>query len=281
MEEPKINPIEAPLQNGSREILWNDNVELIFSDVDETIAAEYEEATPGVVEGLNTLLQEGKSIVFITGQGIKGVQRRIIDQLPPALRKQILVGSCSGAEIHGFDETGNLLEPFYSVYDQVMNDEQKKVWRGVVDQIVEEFKLKKYDTMPTADFKKEAGNDPLAIMYEDRGPQITFEVINAYELSEEQAARLPVPAEADHEGNYDYRIPMMRRATELLQQHNIPITPRMAGEYAVDFAILGVNKTSCVEEILKNEKILNPIGIKKKLQKIPRKWKYGETNFLP
>lgn len=251
------------LVKSSEQIPWNNNVKLIFSDVDETVAPEYESAPKGVVEGINRLLSEGAAIVFITGAGITRVQSRVTDHLEPSLRKKVLVGSCSGAEIHGFNEEGEILPPFYSILDSKMNDEQKKVWREVVDQVIEEFKLEKHPVMPTPEFKSQAGDNPLAIMYEDRGPQITFEVVNAYKLSAEQAAQMPVAIEADEEGNFDYRVPMMKRASELLEQNNIPITPRMAGEYAVDFALEGVNKTTCITEILTNDTILIHIGVSK------------------
>jgi len=247
----------------NNEIAWNDQVQLIFSDVDETIAAEYESVTPELATELNLLFEEGKSIIFITGAGIKRVQSRVTDHIKPEYRKQVLVGSCSGAEIHGFDEKGEILPPFYSVLDQMMNDEQKREWREVIDQIVDEFKLEKHEVMPTPDFKREAGDNPLAVMYEDRGPQITFEVLNAHELTKEQADKMPHPIEVNADGKYDYRDPMMKRATELLQERNIPITPRKAGEYAIDFALAGVNKTTCVKEILGREDILTHIGVTK------------------
>ena len=39
--------------------------------------------------------------------------------------------------------------------------------------------------MPVSSFKFQAGNDPLSVMLEDRGPQITFEMVNGYDLTPE------------------------------------------------------------------------------------------------
>jgi hypothetical protein len=37
--------------------------------------------------------------------------------------------------------------------------------------------------MPTTDFRREYGDEPLRVMLDDRGPQITLEFPNSYQLS--------------------------------------------------------------------------------------------------
>lgn len=244
-------------------IQWNNAVRLIISDVDETVADLYVKAVPGMCIQLTQLLNEGKKIFFVTGQGLRSVQWRIIDELPKNLRKNILIGHCSGAEVIGFGEFGDIRKkPFYSVYDENLTDLQKAKWREIVQQIVSEFKLITYPTMPLNDFVMKNGDNPLTIMFEDRGPQITFEIVNGYDLSVDQVNQLSINIPQTH-GAYDLRIPILERADQLFQESELPITPRLGGVFAVDFAVKGISKTTAVKYVLENDEILSTIGLKK------------------
>jgi hydroxymethylpyrimidine pyrophosphatase-like HAD family hydrolase len=248
-----------PMQTQS--IAWNPNLKLILSDVDETVADLYMAATPEMIKELITLLEEGKVLFFITGQGLKSVQWRIIDQIPQPLRKHILVGPCSGVEVWGHDANGELLkEPFYSLYDEKLNEEQKKTLRKITQQLTEEFKLNLTPTMPVGEFEEKYGDDVLAVMYEDRTSQITFEFANAYDLSPEQAEALESKVPAT-KSIYDLRIPFFERAEVLLKEQGLPVTPRLGGMFAVDFAVEGVSKTTAVKHVLHDEKVLADVGL--------------------
>lgn len=230
----------------ANEIKWNNKVKLILADVDETIADLYLPAEPEMIKELISLLQESKSIFFITGQSIKSLQWRIVDKIPKDLRRRILIGHCSGAEVWGYDVNGNLRDkPFYSVYENALSDEQKKKWREIVKQLIEEFKLECYDTMPINEFNKKARNSPRAVMLEDRGPQITLEVVNGYNLTP------------------DFRLPIVEKAQQLLKSAQLPITPRIAGVFAIDMAVRGVNKTTAVKRVLNDENTLATLGLSK------------------
>jgi hydroxymethylpyrimidine pyrophosphatase-like HAD family hydrolase len=242
---------------------WNNQVKLIISDVDETIADNYTPATPEMIKELSSVLEEGKALFLVTGASITRMRSRIIDALPAHLRKQIICAHCSGAEIWGFNTDGTQKkEPFFSLYDSSVSDEQKKIWRNKVEQLLQEFQLKLYPPVPIMEFKKRAGNNPLAIMMEDRGPQITFELPNAFELNPDQANSLAIKIPETH-GNYDLRIPILERAEVLFTETNLPITPRLAGIWAIDFAIKGINKTTAVKHLLDDEEILKWIGLTK------------------
>lgn len=242
-------------------IHWNEKVKLIVSDVDETIADLYVEAETETVFELIRLLKEGKIIFFVTGQGLKSVQWRIIDKIPQPLRSHILVGHCSGAEVWGYDMDGSLRSnPFYSAYN--LSEAQKKKWRELVQQLVEEFHLKTYPTMSVPKFLKEAGNNPLAIMLEDRGPQITFEVINGYDLTSEQANKLEISIPETH-GSYDLRVPILEKAEQLFVDSNLQVSSRLGGVFAIDFAVKGVSKTTAIKYMLSNDSVLASLGLKK------------------
>lgn len=242
-------------------IKWNPAVKLILSDVDETVADLYTEAKPEMIAQLRSLLEENKILFFITGQGLKSVQWRIVDQLPAYLRKHILVGHCSGAEICGYDESGVLLpEPFFSVYETQLDLHQKKIWREIVQTLISEFHLHCYPTMPVSEFMKQVGADPLAVMYEDRGPQITFECVNGYDMSPETVKTLAWDIPATR-GVYDMRIPMLERADILLKQAHIPITPRLGGVFALDLAVEGVSKTTAVKTALQDYRVFSHVGL--------------------
>lgn len=233
-------------------IRWNNEVKLIISDVDHTIADVYLPASGEMISELEQLLSEGKVLFPITGQSVRSMQWRITDHIRKDLRKSILLGHCSGAEVWGFDKTGRLMEkPFYSHYNSI-SDIQKKEWREKIQILVKEFRLKVLPAMPIDEFKKRSDNDPLCIMLEDRGPQITFEVVNGHDLSNEDAERLGII-------DNDLRIPILKMSEKLLA--DLPITARLAGVFAIDFAIKGVSKTTAVKYIINNKPALYELGI--------------------
>lgn len=244
-------------------IHWNNKVKLIISDVDETIADLYVEAKPEMIKELDKILSEEKVLFLISGQSVQSIQWRIVDKIKAQLRKRILVGHCSGAEVWGFDENGNLqTQPYYSHYREALSDPQKKKWREVIQRLIREFQLKVYSPMPVLEFEQKSNRDPLTIMVEDRGPQITFEVVNGYDLSPEQAENLEIEIPLTR-GSYDLRIPIIERAAELFAESDLPITPRLAGVFAIDFAVKGVSKTTAVKFVIEHDFILNALGIQK------------------
>lgn len=245
-------------------IKWNNNLKLVLADVDETVADLYTAATPAMCQELEKILDRGVVLFFVTGQSIKSVQWRIVENIKPQLRCKILVGHCSGAEVWGFDSQGNInVQPFYSLYENALTDEQKKKWRLVVDEVIKDFKLQVYPVMPLTEFSAKAGNNPLAIMLEDRGPQITLEVVNGHDLTPEQAKGLGLNIGGD-KGNIDLRVPIIERFNQLLIENALPVTPRLAGVFAVDLALKGVSKTTAIKFVLASEDILNTVGIQQK-----------------
>lgn len=244
-------------------IKWNGNVRLILSDVDETVADLYLPADANTIKELSKLLHGGISIFFITGQGLESVRERIINKISLNLRWRIIVGHCSGAEVWGFDKKGKLKDkPFYSVYEETLDEAQKLMFREFVKVIIKEFELKTYPTMPIREFVKKVKYDPLSVLLEDRGPQITFEMPNAYDLSDAQVQKLKHDIPNTH-GHYDLRIPIMERMEVLLSKCNLPITPRLGGEFAIDLAVKGVSKTTAVKTVMDSYEILSSIGITK------------------
>jgi hydroxymethylpyrimidine pyrophosphatase-like HAD family hydrolase len=250
-------------------IKWNPKVRLILSDVDETVADLYLPADEKTIKELTLLLGEGVAIFFITGQGLKSVMKRIVDKIPKILRWRILVGHCSGAEVWGFTKGGELDEkPFYSIYEEKLNTSQKLKFREVVNLLIKEFELKTYPTMPIQKFIDMVGSDPLSVLFEDRGPQITFEMVNAYDLSDTQVKKLKQDIPNTH-GHFDLRIPVLEMAEKLFTRENLPITPRLGGEFALDLAVEGVSKTTAVRYILENPDILNTLELTSSLLNKP------------
>ena len=243
------------------QIKWNDKVKLVLSDVDETVADLYLPALPEMISELNKVLESGVAIFLISGHGLAGIQERITNHIKPELRNKLLIGHCCGAEVWGFTKEGNLKDrPYYSKYEEKMSPAQKEKWRRVVDQVVREFELIKYPTMPVQKFKEKAGSSPLAVMYEDRGPQITFEVVNGFDMTHEQAKDLEVMIPETH-GLYDLRIPILERADVLFKEFGLPVVSRLAGVFALDFGIEGVSKTLAVKKVLEEEEILKSVGL--------------------
>jgi hypothetical protein len=127
----------------------------------------------------------------------------------------------------------------------------KREWRKAIIQLVSEFSLKPFPVMPIPDFRKISNGDPFAIMIEDRGPQITFEVANGYDISAAKAIELEkkVPGISK---TRDLRVHIIKRAEELFSSKGIPVTPRLAGVFAVDFAIKGISKATAVRYVMEH-----------------------------
>lgn len=242
-------------------IQWNKSLRLALADVDETIAEVYTPAEPEMIDELTKFLQEGRKLFMVTGGSLKRVKAGITDLIPAELRHDILVSHCSGAEVWGFAENGELQDkPFYSIYEETFTDDMKKSWRKVVDQLIAEFKLRPHPAQPKVDFWASVGRDPLDIMLDDRGPQITLEVVNGIDLTGDDLERLPYAVPLTR-GKYDLRIAIMNRAKELLSAGNVPISPRLGGNFALDLAVEGVSKTTSIHKVLSDTAVLSTIGL--------------------
>ena len=139
-------------------ITWNESIRLALSDVDETIAEVYSPAEPEMIHELSSFLQDGHKLFIVTGGSLKRVRTDITDRLAVELRKDILVSHCSGAEVWGFTETGELRpQPFYSVYDETFDDAMKQSWREIVEQLVSEFGLRPHPAQSKIKFWETVG----------------------------------------------------------------------------------------------------------------------------
>jgi hypothetical protein len=236
---------------------------LIVSDVDETVADLYTKAPEGTVRELETLLKEEKALFFVSGQRVGSIFERVVSGIEPKLRRRIVIGHCSGAEVYGFDEKGSLLDkPFYSLYEESFSDEQKRDWREVVRRLAAEFGLKVFPPMPVREFERVAGDDPLAVMLEDRGPQITLEFVNGHAVPEERVRDLGLDVPAT-DALLDLRAPVLAAAGAALERFGVPVEARPAGVFAVDFVVRGVSKTTAVERVLADEALLAHVGLER------------------
>ncbi len=242
-------------------IAWNNQLRLVFSDVDETIADVYTAADPKIIIELSSFLNEGRKLFMVTGGSLARVKRDITDYIDPSLRHNILVGHCSGAEVWGFTTADKLRDrPFFSVYEDTFTHQMKQTWRDIVAQLVEEFSLRPHPAQPKIDFWAQIGQDPRDMMLDDRGPQITMEVVNGIDLSPQQLSELHYDVPLTH-GKHDLRTPIMERAKQLFGDAKIPITPRFGGNFALDFAVEGVSKTTSIKAVLQNPEVLATIGL--------------------
>lgn len=240
---------------------WNNDLRLAISDVDETIAEVYTPAEQAMIEELSSFLADGHKLFMVSGGWLTRMREHIIDRIDPTLRKNILVAHCSGSEVWGFTEDGEVRDkPFYSKYEEAFTPEMKKAWRHTVEQLISEFGFRKHDVRPKTEFWEKIGNDPHDIMFEDRGSQITIQLSNAFKLSDEQHAMLDLEVPITH-GHRDLRIPVMKRAEELFAAANLPITPRLGGSTAIDMALKGVSKTTAIKHVLEDASILATIGL--------------------
>jgi hydroxymethylpyrimidine pyrophosphatase-like HAD family hydrolase len=244
----------------SASLQWNPKLKLSLSDVDETIADVYTPAEPDMVVELSSFLSDGYRLFMVTGGSLGRVMAGITDFIDPKLRQNILVSHCSGAEVWGFREDGELRDkPFYSIYEETFSPELKKLWREKTQELIVEFGLRTHPVEPKIDFRKKF-TDPKDIMFDDRGPQITLEVVNGVDLSQEQLATLRHEVPETH-GSRDLRIPILERAEQIFERAQVPVTPRLGGNFALDLAIKGVSKTTSIKRVLKDPAVLGTIGL--------------------
>jgi hydroxymethylpyrimidine pyrophosphatase-like HAD family hydrolase len=240
-------------------LAWNDQLRMVLSDVDETIADLYRPAEQRTLTALSRLLEQGIALVLITGQSVDNVEQRVVLGLPAPLRRHIAVGACSGAELWGYARTGKRNESPYYTAENILTARQKKSWRAVVQQLIREFHLSPSKPVPIADFKRNFGDEPLRVMLDDRGPQITFEFPNAFRLSAASCEQVCRELGIQLEG-YDLREPISLRAQQLLEAHVVPVTARMAGMFALDLAISGIDKSRAVQQVF-SPTILDGLGL--------------------
>jgi hypothetical protein len=238
-------------------IAWNDRVRLVFSDVDETIADLYRPAETGMLDVLTRLLECGIRLVLITGQSVDNVEQRVVMRLPALLRHQIAVGACSGAELWGYSLAGKRNAAAFYTLEAVLTAEQKTDWRDIVQRVIGEFRLAPFPPMPIAEFQLRHG-EPWHVLLDDRGPQITIEFPNGYRLSD--AGRAGISQRLGSSFDYhDMRIPVLHRAQQMFGERFVPVTPRLAGVFALDFALQGVSKTNAVEAVFTSD-VLAALG---------------------
>jgi hypothetical protein len=196
----------------------------------------------------------------VTGGPLNRLRERVIDRLPPKQRHRMLVAHCSGAEVWGFDKDGSQHKvPFYSVYDKRLTERQKRDWRTVVGEMIAAFKLEVHPVMLLEEFKARTKGNPLAVMCEDRGPQITLEIINGYAMTPAQHAQVKAQLPNLKEV-IDLREPLHAWISDRLRQAGVPVTPRFGGVFALDLAIEGVSKAETVKHVLASPHILEHIG---------------------
>jgi hypothetical protein len=242
-----------------RPVVWNQKLRLVLSDVDETVADLYRAAEPGMLDALARLLDQGISLVLITGQSVDNIEQRVVMGLPPRLRQRIAVGGCSGAELWGYSDTGMRNAAPYYTAESMLNVAQKTAWRLVTQQLISEFRLAPFPPLPIDEFRRQHGEEPWQVMLDDRGPQITLEFPNAYALSDAACEQVHRRLRRGFDGR-DLRIPVQQRAQQLLRAYDVPVTPRIAGMFALDLAIAGIDKARAVAEAL-TQLVLRDLGI--------------------
>jgi hydroxymethylpyrimidine pyrophosphatase-like HAD family hydrolase len=250
-------------------IYFNNQIKIVVSDVDETVADVYKPAEPEMINELTNLLNEGVVLFFVTGGSLKRIQNRIVEKIDPKLKAKIVISHCSGAEVWGFTSDGKTeIKPYYSIYEETFTAEQKTKWREIVQELLTEFHLTPHDAIPVNDFREQTKSNPTDIMLEDRGPQITLEFVNAYDLSPEQRKKFEFEIPETH-GSYDLRIPVLEKAEQLFTENNLPISPRLGGVFALDFAVKGVSKTTSVRYVFDNPEILQKLGLPEDIERHP------------
>ena len=219
----------------------------MFSDLDETLAPPFRDVSALLARELEALLAHGIALVVISGEGREGVHRRVVQHVMPGLRRHILVGSCMGAELWGYESDGMpRTSPFYSVYEE-MPESMRVAWRRVVANVLSEAGLLVFPEMPLEDFHSRAGDDPKAVILADRGPQITLVFAN----------------ENHDEVTHSWRDVIMTNLTAALEREGLPIVAIRGSSFALDLRIRGVAKRVAIEAVLSRDDVLESVRLKR------------------
>src|ERR1700674_3703954 len=119
-----------------RSVFWNHELRLALSDVDETVADLYCPAESGMLDALTRLLDQGISLVLITGQSVENVEQRVIIGLPMRLRQRIAVGACSGAELWGYSTKGERNASAFYAAASALTADHGRAWRTQSKQLI-------------------------------------------------------------------------------------------------------------------------------------------------
>lgn len=239
----------------------NSELKLVFSDVDETVADIYTDMDPNMVPYFEKLIKSGVKFIFSSGGGLVSIENRVVFKIHPELRKNILVSHCNSSEIWGYDKQGNRLNtPFYSSVRGVLTQTQVEKWHQIMEEMVHHFNLKTFPSMPIKKFIDISNSDPLSVIYDDRGVQITLEVVNAYDVDQETARKLNIQIK---DGKYDLRNEITDWLGDKFKTENLPIQYHMGGVFALNILISQANKGTCIDIIKKDKKLLEYLGIEK------------------
>lgn len=237
------------------------NLKLIISDIDETVADVYVDMDPRMIPYFEKLLNSGVKFIFSSGGGLVSIENRVLFKIRPELRKNILISHCNSSEIWGYDAHGNRLStPFYSSVQGILTQAQIAKWHQVMQEMINHFNLKTFSSMPIKKFIDISNSDPLSVIYDDRGVQITMEVVNAYNLSPEMAKKLKVQV---RDGVYDLRNEIIAWLETKFKNENLPIQLHKGGVFAINILISQSNKGTCISVVRKNKELLNYLGIDK------------------
>ncbi len=242
-------------------ITWNNNVKLVVSDVDETIADVHMPIESKTANALAYYLANGGALLLVSGGSKQHIANDVVYAIPNHLRHKVIISSCSGVEAWGFTESGILRKkPFYNLYEAKFTQEMKQSWRTIMDQLIAEFELRLHPVQPRQDFWDRIGTHPKDIMYDDRGSQITLSLINARDITTEQCAIFDYDVPLT-DNRRDVRMPLISRAEELLRSANLPISPRIAGMFSVDFAMIGINKATAIQSLFARPAMLQQLQL--------------------
>ncbi len=152
----------------------------------------------------------------------------------------MLIAPASGAQLWGFDLHGNLHERPLADHAR-LTEAVRDSWQRVLGQLVEEFELRLHPARSPARFRTEIGHDVRAVMFSDRGPQMSLEFVNG----SDDALRRSVTG----------------RANQLLRAAELPIRAHPTGVFALNMTLEGVSKGGAVTALTGSPELLGRVDL--------------------
>jgi hypothetical protein len=210
-------------------------VRLVIADVDDTVAPAFGSVHRDVAQQLTELISDGVGLFLISGQSITNISRRVVCHLPPGLRHRTLVAHCNGTEVFGFDDDGGLHQP--CLWSAVTSAQEKdmRVTLEVVKTVLDELGLSPVPDLSSADRQR-----PIATVLDDRGVQISVDLVDPASGATDDALRNEVAV----------------KVNSFLEQRGIySLGARLAGVSGVDCLAFHVHKGLPVEALMRDAEL--------------------------
>lgn len=208
---------------------------LLISDVDDTLAPPFRPIQRPLARAMARMIMDGTLLFLVSGQSIANIERRVVHAFPPALRRQILVGHCHGAEVFGYGPEGRrITSPLFSVRESAAVAGLFRDVPSVVAGVLRDHGIRVCAVMP-GEVPHLAARNGHGAIFDNRGVQVAVD-FPWLGCPRAQAA--------------DPRPALVACLNDRLAEAGMPAQARLAGPLGIDVVADGVDKSLALSRLL-------------------------------